>query len=107
MKKELSPALRKLIDSYRQALPDKLAELQILHASAAEDGDDDRLRAYYTAVHKLAGSSGSYGFPELSNTARVLDRYLSDILAGEASWDEDHAAELLRATRQQVDQLQD
>ncbi len=94
MSRPLSPALQKLIASFAQALPEKLAEIRALHLADTPAADDD-LQHYYTAVHRLAGSAGSYGFRPVSESARVLDRYLSDVLAGEAAYAPDQAARLL------------
>lgn len=94
MSRSLSPALQKLIASFKQALPDKLAEIRQLHI-ATTPPDSDALQDYYTAVHRLAGSSGSYGFPQASTSARVLDRYLSDVIAGESDYAPQQAQKLL------------
>ena len=94
MSRDLSPALQKLLAKFQAELPEKLAHIRTLH-EATDGADEDVLQAYYTAVHRIAGSSGSYGFKSVSLTARELDRYLSDVIAGEARYDADKAAELL------------
>lgn len=94
MSRPLSPALQKLIASFKQALPDKLTEIRDLHLEQTAP-DEDALQSYYTAVHRLAGSSGSYGFPQVSTTARLLDRYLSDVIAGEKNYDPAQASAML------------
>ena len=45
-------------------------------------------------MHKLAGSSGSYGFRDLSAALRQLDRYLQDCRHGDAAWSPEQAAQL-------------
>ncbi len=94
MNKPLSPALQKLMAQFGEQLPDKLAEIRRLH-EACEGSDDQTLQDYYTAVHRIAGSAGSYGYREVSETARLLDRFLSDVLAGEAAYSVERAEELL------------
>lgn len=94
MSRPLSPALQKLIASFGKSLPEKLQEIRELHLDEAQS-DDEALKEYYTAVHRLAGSAGSYGFPEVSQSARVLDRYLSDVIAGEKSYLASEASTLL------------
>lgn len=103
MTRKLSPALEKLIASFKQGLPEKFAEIEALHIEDAA-GNDEALQAYYTAVHRLAGSAGSYGFPEVSKTARVLDRYLSDAIAGDASYDAKQARQLLQDLNNRINE---
>ncbi len=104
MNKPLSPALQKLITEFGRKLPDKLAEIRLLHEQAGDGSDATALEGYYTAVHRIAGSSGSYGFRQVSETARVLDRYLSDTLAGENGYAPAHAMQLLQAIEQSLPQ---
>ncbi len=40
-------------------------------------GDPDALNALRTRFHRLVGSGGSYGFPELSSAAREAERWLA------------------------------
>ncbi|MGJ8670279.1 MAG: Hpt domain-containing protein [Oceanococcus sp.] len=94
MSRPLSPALQKLIASFKQALPEKFEEIKALHLSG-EAEDTEALQTYYTSVHRLAGSAGSYGFPTVSKSARVLDRYLSDVIAGEKEYSAAQADSLL------------
>lgn len=84
MTRSLSPAVQKLIDAYARELPARCAAL---HAAAPLDGDRDTLQHYIGEVHKLAGSSGSYGFRPLSEALRAIDRYGNDALAGNVTWD--------------------
>ena len=102
MSRPLSPALQKLIAKFGQQLPDKLAEIRALHCDHT-DIDDDALQTYYTAVHRLAGSAGSYGFRPVSEAARVLDRYLSDVVAGEVRYDPQQAQKQLDALASAVE----
>lgn len=96
MNKPLSPALQKLLAEFGRKLPEKLTEIRQLHIEKTAP-DDACVRDYYMAVHKLAGSSGSYGFPLVSQSARELDRYLSDVLACEKNYAADVALGLLEA----------
>lgn len=102
MSRPLSPALQKLMAQFGEALPDKLADIRKLHCAQANP-DDEALQAYYTAVHRLAGSAGSYGFRPVSEAARVLDRYLSDVIAGEKTYTPAQAEALLRDLAQSID----
>ncbi len=84
MSRPLSPAVQKLIDAYARDLPERC---QGLRDMAPKDGNASQLEEYGKEVHKIAGSSGSYGFRELSEALRVLDRYIADCLAGEGHYD--------------------
>ena len=94
MNRPLSPALQKLIASYAEALPEKLDNLRQTHITSSP-ANPDALQTYYTAVHQLAGSAGSYGFRPISESARVLDRYLSDVIAQECDYVPERALALL------------
>ncbi|MCG8429442.1 MAG: Hpt domain-containing protein [Chromatiales bacterium] len=57
---------------YIDSLPGKKAELH----SALEQvrtAPDEGLRALKVQAHRIAGSGGGYGFPELSELARALE----------------------------------
>jgi diguanylate cyclase (GGDEF)-like protein len=43
------------------------------------DGDPDALNALRTRFHRLVGSGGSYGFPEISSVARDAERRLGAV----------------------------
>jgi predicted ThiF/HesA family dinucleotide-utilizing enzyme len=63
---------------YGETLPGKLGDLRrLVHLACAAPGDtpeDAQVRkAARTAAHKLAGTAGSYGFPEESITAAVVE----------------------------------
>ena len=54
---------------YLDEMPARLAAME----NAARTGDTETLR---TALHQLAGSGGSHGFPGISAAARDLERAL-------------------------------
>jgi len=61
-----SPGFLALRKRYLGSFPDKIAALR--QARAAEDCD-----TVVNLLHQLAGSSGSYGFPELSRMCLALE----------------------------------
>jgi len=67
------PVDRELLEHYLAGAGEKLAALDAALASAraGEAGARDGLRR---ALHKLAGSAGTYGFTELGAQARVLEK---------------------------------
>lgn len=98
----LSPAVQRLIDKYREALPSRLQELRQRATSLDES---ESLHAYEREVHKLAGSSGSYGFRILSEALRDLDRLLRDCHAGDTDLNPDAHQALWERIDQAATQL--
>lgn len=94
MPRPLSPAVQKLIDAYGKELPSRL---QNLHEQAPSDDNREALEQYGGDIHKIAGSSGSYGFREISEALRKLDRYIADCLAGENTYERSTDRELWQA----------
>ncbi len=69
-------------DAYRELQQEYLTELPKLLAELRSDADAFRkgeqvVPALRTGFHRLAGSGGSYGFPEISEIARAAERLLS------------------------------
>ncbi|HEX6090063.1 MAG TPA: diguanylate cyclase [Gemmatimonadales bacterium] len=54
----------------------RIAELRA-EVDALRSGRPDALTALRTRFHRLVGSGGSYGFPEISSAAREAERWLS------------------------------
>ena len=61
--------MQELIDLFVQGLPDYLARLQ--QANASED-----LPALQDLAHQLKGSAASFGFPQITEHAKVLEKAL-------------------------------
>jgi diguanylate cyclase (GGDEF)-like protein len=69
-------------EAYRELQQEYLTELPKLLAELRSDTDAFRkgervVSALRTGFHRLAGSGGSYGFPEISEIARAAERLLS------------------------------
>src|SRR5690606_15475327 len=62
----------------------RLAELRA-DADAYRAGDASVLAALRTRFHRLVGSGGSYGFPEISSAARQVERWLAGAPAPDAA----------------------
>ncbi len=75
--------LAELRQRYEQRLPGKLAVLVELTEQALEQRTTDAARH---EAHKLAGSAGSYGFPDVSRVSRDLECTLLD--ASGTDWGE-------------------
>lgn len=72
----LQAPLAELKREYAAALPDKLQELQKNWRAAQGTGEREPLVAMYRAAHQLTGSGATYGFAEITATARALELYL-------------------------------
>ncbi|MBL1272161.1 MAG: DNA-binding response OmpR family regulator [Marinobacter maritimus] len=74
--------LQELRSRYIAGLPDRVGELRdswnrLLHVS----WNSKALEFMYQSAHKLTGSGATFQFPEISNTARILEEQLQALLA--------------------------
>jgi HPt (histidine-containing phosphotransfer) domain-containing protein len=77
---------------YLSEAPARLAELRT-DLAAAQAGEAGALVSLRTRFHRLAGSGGSYGFPEISESARAAERRLiADPEPGPSAFDQLEAA---------------
>ncbi|MGE3525884.1 MAG: diguanylate cyclase, partial [Gemmatimonadales bacterium] len=75
MSDELERALDALRREYLTEAPIRIAELR-KDGGAFRAGEGGALGSLITRFHRLAGSGGSYGFPEVSEIAREAERFL-------------------------------
>jgi diguanylate cyclase (GGDEF)-like protein len=71
----LNTALAELRREYLFDVPGRLAELR-KDVAAFRAGETDAVQSLVGRFHRLAGSGGSYGFPEISEIARGGERWL-------------------------------
>ena len=69
MKDPLQGALAELKREYLYDAPGRLAELR-KDVAAFRAGEADATQSLIGRFHRLAGSGGSYGFPEITEIAR-------------------------------------
>lgn len=95
-KTQVRQKLAQLRQEYREHLPDVLsaiaADAKKLHVSATPN----LLRSLHRRLHKLAGSAGSFGFPELSEEARRLELAL-DFWENHAEPEPENKASLIQS----------
>ena len=94
----LERALRALRIEYLAESPDRVSELWRALARV-QNGDRDGLEALHLRAHRLAGSGGGYGVPDVSAAARDADQYvrrLSESSSLPASADIDRLGELVQ-----------
>ena len=78
--------LRLLRENYAARLPEKLKQIKEYWQTLEQSGwETETAQKLHALVHKLAGSGASYGFPEVSQTARDLEVYLEEILENQTS----------------------
>jgi DNA-binding response OmpR family regulator len=71
---EVAEAMEQLRREYQEGLPRRLAELRALVQGAADaPWDAQACAAARTAAHRLAGTAGSYGFPDESAAAAAVE----------------------------------
>lgn len=76
----LAEALRQLRLEYLQDAPLRVSELWAL-LERVERGENRALDELRRALHKLAGSGGSYGFPDISDASRAGEQGVQRLLA--------------------------
>ncbi|HWN44066.1 MAG TPA: diguanylate cyclase [Thermoanaerobaculia bacterium] len=85
--------LKELQEYFAGRLPERLAELEEAWAAVAESGwETGRVRTLHRLAHSLTGTGSTFGFPEVSRTARVLERFLKAVLEGSRPSGEEAAA---------------
>ena len=66
-------------------LPERLTEIEEACRAARDAGfSGEPLRTFHRLVHSLAGAGGTFGFPEVSEVSRGLERLLKTSLATDA-----------------------
>jgi len=78
----LDEVLRSLRGDYLKELPERIAEMKdfVERAKSAEEKQLEWLTEAHFIAHRLAGTAGSYGFSELSQTSAEMDLYLKKLL---------------------------
>ena len=78
----VNDAMQELRNLYKKNLPAKLEEIHTLWESIqqAEKFDADAFHTLHRLVHSLTGSGATFGFAEISTTARALETTLKENL---------------------------
>jgi diguanylate cyclase (GGDEF)-like protein len=84
---ELNEAIRALGQLFVAKLPAKLAEIDAASRRFLLAPDDrENFVLLHRLLHTMAGSAGTFGFPEIGERARVLETQLKSYMGGEI-WD--------------------
>lgn len=88
-------ASSELREYFAGRLPERLAEIEEACRAARNAGfTGEPLRTFHRLVHSLAGAGGTFGFPEVSDLARELERLLKTFLGSVAPLGEAEALEI-------------
>lgn len=87
---------------YAKKLPDKMRELTVATQSL-DGGDGGTASDLRDLAHKLAGSAPTFGFPELGDAARQIER-LCDSVSNAGSMTDDDVADLTERVMALADQ---
>lgn len=99
-------AVDSLRDYFSARLPERLREIEVAWEDAcASDWQEETARTFYRLAHSLAGAGATFGFPSVTEAARLLEQRLKPVAQGAAPPpDAETVHELLaglhRATRQ-------
>ncbi|WDE12581.1 Hpt domain-containing protein [Thalassomonas haliotis] len=72
----LKQQLQELRTSYQQELPARLAEVKALWQKITINWSSQSLTALHTSLHRISGSAGSFGYPELGACAAKAEQLL-------------------------------
>ena len=72
--------LKELIDMYSKKLPDKIHRIETLWKEQQHQWNLNQFQDFHREVHSLCGSSGTYGYIELSKAAREMEIFLKNIM---------------------------
>jgi diguanylate cyclase (GGDEF)-like protein len=86
---------------YLSELPDRLAEIRA-DVGAFRAGSDEAAGSLKMRFHRLAGSGGSYGFPEISQIAREQEQWIATGPRSTDSGRLDEALEQLAAAHRRL-----
>ena len=78
--------LARLRRKFGLALPDKVSAIDSAFAPILQGPwSEEAANAAYRPIHSLAGSSGTYGFPEISALARSIEALIKESLDARAT----------------------
>lgn len=87
--------LKELQEYFAGRLPERLAELEEAWAAVAASGwEMGRVKTLHRLAHSLTGAGSTFGFPEVSRAARVLERFLKTVLDGGRAAEEDDSGQI-------------
>lgn len=80
MDKKVQDKLKDLLIQYQKKLPDKIARIEEQWQEIQQQWNPEKMEILHRDIHSLCGSSGTYGYVELSKVARQAEIYLKENL---------------------------
>ncbi len=80
MDSKIQEKLHALYVEYTKKLPAKIHSIDEQWRQLSQHWSQEGLQGLYHVVHQLCGSAGTYGYQDLSASARILEIYLKSIL---------------------------
>ncbi len=78
---DIDARLKQLYADYQQQLPERMRYIaQQFAAYCAQPSRPDALQNLYSALHKLAGSGATFGYPEMGRIARHWEHLIGSLL---------------------------
>ena len=101
---ELNDALKALAQVYLAKLPAKLEEIAAATRQFRVDATDrENYILLHRLLHTMAGSAGTFGFPEMGESARELEKKIKEYIAGDA-WTPSQITEFCSQVDQYLEQ---
>ena len=95
-----SPQIQALKQRYKERLTDKIELIQLQISSIIEAGGDaDSIEQAHQTLHKLAGSSGMYGYDDVNLLCRKVMSQLGAVSVDDAVSGLNQVVELLQQHR--------
>jgi HPt (histidine-containing phosphotransfer) domain-containing protein len=89
--------LKELQEYFAGRLPERLAEMDDAWSAVTASGwEEERVRTLHRLAHSLTGAGSTFGYPEVSRTARILERFLKAALDGSGPAGEGAANQVAR-----------
>lgn len=89
--------LLKLRKNYIQKLPGRYNSLKKLAVKAVEDQDSGTaLTELRMSVHKMAGSAATFGLETLTDTSRLFENYIDEVISGKKTLSKEKPGDLIK-----------
>jgi hypothetical protein len=80
MDDNIQKKLEELFILYRNSLPEKIANIDLLWNEIVKQWDSSTFEVLHRKIHSLCGSAVIYGYPELGKKAREAELFLQSRL---------------------------
>ncbi|CUI16355.1 Conserved hypothetical protein [Candidatus Protochlamydia naegleriophila] len=70
--------LAEITERYQRSISDKLERLEKMILAIQKAPTSEHMQAFKMEIHKIAGSSGSYGYPRVGELCKEMEKNLAD-----------------------------